>query len=60
MLYTVQGPPVQGTYQVVALDGVTGRPFWTLEYKPAPEAGPCCGRVSRGLATLRAILEEQA
>jgi alcohol dehydrogenase (cytochrome c) len=52
VLYTLQGPPVQGTYQVVALDAVTGRPFWTLEYKPAPEAGPCCGRVSRGLSIL--------
>ncbi len=48
VLSTLQGPPVQGTYQVVALDAVTGRPFWTLEYKPAAEAGPCCGRVSRG------------
>ena len=52
VLYTLQGPPVQGSYQVVALDAATGRPFWTLEYKPAPEAGPCCGRVSRGLAIL--------
>ena len=30
----------------------TGRPFWTLEYKPLLEARPCCGRVSRGLAIL--------
>ncbi len=52
VLYTLQGPPVQGTYQVVALDAVTGRVFWTYEYKPAPEAGPCCGRVSRGLSIL--------
>jgi len=52
VLYTLQGPPVQGRYQVVALDGVTGRVFWTFEYTPAPEAGPCCGRVSRGLAIL--------
>jgi alcohol dehydrogenase (cytochrome c) len=52
VLYTLQGPPAQGTYQVVALDAVTGRPFWTLEYQPAPDAGPCCGRVSRGLAIL--------
>src|SRR6476661_3309244 len=52
VLYTVQGPPVQGTYQVVALDAVTGRPFWTYEYQPATEARPCCGRVSRGLAIL--------
>ncbi|MEP7308937.1 MAG: PQQ-dependent dehydrogenase, methanol/ethanol family [Acidobacteriota bacterium] len=49
-VYTVQGPPVQGTYQIAALDGVTGRPFWTLEYTPLAEARPCCGRVSRGLA----------
>jgi len=52
VLYTVQGPPQQGTYQVVALDGVTGRPFWTTEYRPGADAGPCCGRVSRGLAIL--------
>src|SRR5438477_1357702 len=56
VLYTVQGPPVQGTYQIVALDAVTGRPFWTIEYKPAPEAGPCCGRVSRGLSILGDML----
>ena len=52
VLYTLQGPPVQGTYQVVALDAVTGRPFWTLEYRPSADAGPCCGRVSRGLSIL--------
>jgi alcohol dehydrogenase (cytochrome c) len=52
VLYTLQGPPVQGTYQVVALDAVSGRPFWTFEYQPATEARPCCGRVSRGLAIL--------
>jgi len=52
VLYTVQGPPVQGAYQVVALDGATGRPFWTLEYKPSDQARACCGRVSRGLAIL--------
>src|SRR5437762_10241011 len=52
VLYTVQGPPVQGRYQVVALDAVTGRPFWTYEYQTATEARPCCGRVSRGLAIL--------
>jgi alcohol dehydrogenase (cytochrome c) len=39
-------------YEVVALDAVTGRPFWTLEYRPMLEARPCCGRVSRGLAIL--------
>jgi alcohol dehydrogenase (cytochrome c) len=52
VLYTLQGPPAQGVYEVVALDAVTGRPFWTLEYKPMLEARPCCGRVSRGLAIL--------
>ena len=52
VLYTLQGPPVQGVYEIVALDAVTGRPFWTLEYKPHIAARPCCGRVSRGLAIL--------
>ncbi len=52
VLYTLQGPPTEGAYQVVALDAATGRPFWTLEYKPALKARPCCGRVSRGLAIL--------
>jgi alcohol dehydrogenase (cytochrome c) len=52
VLYTLQGPPVQGAYQVVALDAVSGRPFWTFEYTPKPDARPCCGRVSRGLAIL--------
>ena len=52
VLYTVQGPPVQGVYEVVALDAATGRPFWTLEYKPQLQARTCCGRVSRGLAIL--------
>jgi alcohol dehydrogenase (cytochrome c) len=52
VLYTLQGPPVQGGYQVVALDAVTGRPFWSLDYRPADGARPCCGRVSRGLAIL--------
>src|SRR4249919_440494 len=28
VLYTLQGPPAQGVYEVVALDAVTGRPFW--------------------------------
>jgi alcohol dehydrogenase (cytochrome c) len=52
VLYTVQGPPVQGVYEVVALDGSTGRPFWTLDYKPQLQARTCCGRVNRGLAIL--------
>src|SRR6185312_7094179 len=52
VLYTLQGPPAQGVYEVVALDAASGRPFWTLEYKPMLEARPCCGRVSRGLAIL--------
>ena len=52
VLYTLQGPPAQGVYEIVALDAASGRPFWTLEYKPVLEARPCCGRVSRGLAIL--------
>jgi alcohol dehydrogenase (cytochrome c) len=47
VLYTVQAPN-----DVVALDAVTGRPFWTFPYEPAPEGRPCCGRVNRGLAIL--------
>ena len=47
VLYTVQAPN-----DVVALDAVTGRPFWTLRYTPAPDARTCCGRVNRGLAIL--------
>ena len=47
VLYTVQAPD-----DVVALDAVTGRVFWTFPYPVAPEARPCCGRVNRGLAIL--------
>jgi alcohol dehydrogenase (cytochrome c) len=47
VLYTVQAPN-----DVVALDAETGRPFWTLNYAPAPDARTCCGRVNRGLAIL--------
>jgi alcohol dehydrogenase (cytochrome c) len=47
VLYTVQAPN-----DVVALDAVNGRIFWTFPYTPAPEARACCGRVNRGLAIL--------
>jgi alcohol dehydrogenase (cytochrome c) len=47
VLYTVQAPN-----DVVALDAATGRVFWTFPYQPAPQAGPCCGRVNRGVAIL--------
>ena len=47
VLYTIQAPN-----DVVALDAVTGRLFWTYPYTPAPEARACCGRVNRGLAIL--------
>jgi alcohol dehydrogenase (cytochrome c) len=47
IMYTVQAPN-----DVIALDAVTGRVFWTYSYNPAPEARPCCGRVNRGLAIL--------
>src|SRR5579859_1307525 len=47
IMYTVQAPN-----DVMALDAVTGRLFWTYSYTPAPEARPCCGRVNRGLAIL--------
>jgi alcohol dehydrogenase (cytochrome c) len=47
VMYTVEAPN-----NVVALDAVTGRPFWTFAYTPAPEGRPCCGRVNRGVAIL--------
>ena len=47
VLYTVQAPN-----DVIALDAVTGRQFWTYSYTPAPESRPCCGRINRGLAIL--------
>ena len=47
ILYTVQAPN-----DVVALDAVTGRPFWTFTYRPAADSRVCCGRVNRGLAIL--------
>jgi len=52
VLYTLQGPPQQGVYEIVALDAASGRPFWTLDYRPEQSARVCCGRVSRGLAIL--------
>ena len=47
ILYTVQAPN-----DVIALDAVTGRPYWTYSYTPAADARPCCGRINRGLAIL--------
>ena len=45
ILYTVQAPN-----DVMALDAVTGRLFWTYSYTPSKDARPCCGRINRGLA----------
>jgi len=45
IMYTVQAPN-----DVVALDPVTGRVFWTYSYAPSPQSRPCCGRVNRGVA----------
>ena len=47
VLFTVQPPN-----DVVALDGASGRTFWTYTYRPSQQARPCCGRVNRGLAIL--------
>jgi len=47
VLYTVQPPN-----DVVAIDGASGRTFWTYTYRASPQARPCCGRVNRGLAIL--------
>jgi alcohol dehydrogenase (cytochrome c) len=51
VLYTVQAPN-----DIVALDAVTGRVFWTYSHQPSPDARTCCGRVNRGLAILGDIL----
>ena len=45
VMYTVEAPN-----NVVALDAVTGRPYWQFNYTPAQEARACCGRVNRGVA----------
>jgi alcohol dehydrogenase (cytochrome c) len=45
IMYTVQAPN-----DVVALDPVTGRVFWTYSYAPSTQSRPCCGRVNRGVA----------
>jgi len=47
VLFTVQPPN-----DVVAIDGASGRIFWTYTYRPSQQARPCCGRVNRGLAIL--------
>lgn len=45
VMYTVSPPN-----DVVALDPLTGRVFWTYSHTPSPEARVCCGRVNRGVA----------
>jgi alcohol dehydrogenase (cytochrome c) len=47
VMYAIQNPN-----DVVALDAVTGRVFWTFSHRPADTARPCCGRLSRGVAIL--------
>jgi alcohol dehydrogenase (cytochrome c) len=37
---------------VIALDAVTGRAFWTFRYTPAADRVVCCGANNRGLAIL--------
>jgi alcohol dehydrogenase (cytochrome c) len=51
VLYTVQAPN-----DLVALDGATGRPFWTYSHSPASNTRTCCGRVNRGVAILGNML----
>src|SRR5437763_8714878 len=42
VLYTVRAPN-----DVIALDALTGRMFWSYSYTPGPKARPCCGRINR-------------
>src|SRR5262245_16534459 len=37
IMYIVQPPN-----DIIALDAVTGRPFWTYSFNPSPQARPCC------------------
>ena len=45
IMYIVQPPN-----DIIALDAVTGRPFWMYAHNPTPQARPCCGRLNRGVA----------
>jgi alcohol dehydrogenase (cytochrome c) len=41
---------------MIAVDGKTGRAFWTYRHALAGKVGVCCGRVNRGLAILEDTL----
>lgn len=41
---------------VIAVDGKTGRAFWTYRYTLSGNVSVCCGRVNRGLAILGDLL----
>ncbi len=47
VMYVTQPPN-----DIIALDAKTGRIFWIYQYRVAPDARVCCGRVNRGLAIL--------
>jgi alcohol dehydrogenase (cytochrome c) len=47
VMYVTQPPN-----DIIALDAKTGRVFWIYQYRVAPDARVCCGRVNRGLAIL--------
>jgi alcohol dehydrogenase (cytochrome c) len=47
VMYFTQPPS-----DVVAVDGKTGRAFWTYRYTLSGNVSVCCGRVNRGLAIL--------
>src|SRR5688572_3617131 len=47
VMYLTHGPN-----DVVALDAVSGRPFWIYRYAPQQDFKACCGAANRGLAIL--------
>jgi alcohol dehydrogenase (cytochrome c) len=47
VMYVTQPPN-----DIVALDAKTGHIFWIYQYRVAPDARVCCGRINRGLAIL--------
>src|SRR5213078_344804 len=47
VMYVTSGPN-----DVIALDAVSGRPFWIYKYAPSPDFKACCGAANRGVAIL--------
>ena len=51
VMYVTEAPN-----NVVALDPVSGRPFWIYEHKLPELTYPCCGKVNRGVAVANGMV----